>query len=430
MDSLVTSDDPVLTSLREAEDRYRAKVRAFQTDWVRHQTELSAAQAEAAQAVSIAARHRDRANKLAEVLKDIHRSLFNGNVYELILRACLTLTGASRGLYITTQSQEDTPYIRAAIDVDGYPQAPPSDFLRALCAKVFQDADTVVANAPSDVPNLPVPSPEENFHNYLAAPVVLMKSLNGIVIAADKKEGDFSADDEQVLLSIGDQASIAVENVQLQRKLQNAYLSTVSVLADAMEAKDPYTQGHCEMVSHYARLIGERLGLTSEEQRIVNYAALLHDIGKIGVSDGILNKPGPLLLEERDLVRSHVRIGHDLIRHVPVLDAVAEIVLHHHEWYDGTGYPDGLKGTEIPIAARIVCVVDAYCAMITKRSYKEAYPEQRVRDEMQRCAGSQFDPRVVEIFMELLDSPSHWTDSVDSSEHALLPGFDRLAQPL
>src|SRR4030095_11402518 len=112
-------------------------------------------------------------------------------------------------------------------------------------------------------------------------------------------------------------------------------------------------------------------GLTDAERGLVCYGGLLHDVGKIGVSDGVLNKPGRLMPEEWELMRSHVRVGRDLLGHVPALEQVADVVLHHHERYDGGGYPDGLKGEEIPLTSRIVCVADAYCAMIAKRSYKE-----------------------------------------------------------
>jgi HD-GYP domain-containing protein (c-di-GMP phosphodiesterase class II) len=191
-----------------------------------------------------------------------------------------------------------------------------------------------------------------------------------------------------------------------------------------VEAKDPYTHGHCEMASRYARLVGERLGLPAYEQAVVCYSALLHDVGKIAVSDGVLNKPGPLLPEERELMRAHVRVGHDLLLAVPALGPVADIVLHHHEWYDGRGYPDGLRGEQIPMAARIVAAVDAYCAMVTRRSYKEAYTDAHARAELIQGAGTQFDPRVVEALLAVLDDP-RGTDGDDDydAECGLLPEF-------
>ncbi|HTE20536.1 MAG TPA: HD domain-containing phosphohydrolase, partial [Armatimonadota bacterium] len=144
---------------------------------------------------------------------------------------------------------------------------------------------------------------------------------------------------------------------------------------------------------------------------------------KIAVSDGVLNKPGPLLPEERELVRSHVRVGHDLIDNVPALGTVADVVLHHHEWYDGTGYPDGLKGEDIPIGSRIVCAVDSYCAIVTKRSYKPAYSPEQARAELIRCSGGQFDPQVVQAFLAVLDTPEAEDPDDLGAKCGILPGF-------
>jgi putative nucleotidyltransferase with HDIG domain len=386
--------------------------------------DLRAANEQVEQECAAAQRHKDRSIQLAHSLKHIHRALFEGGVYGLILKACLAITGATRGIYLTTRGDENTLSIRAAQDVDGYPGSPPSEFVKAICARVLEDNDTLVCNNEQEMEDLPKPDrPGEHFQNLLAAPVVLLKSLNGIIIAADKLNGEFEEDDVETLLSVGDQAAVAVRNRHLQLELQNSYIATVSMLADAVEAKDPYTQGHCDLVSRYARLIADKLKLTGEDLSVICYSALLHDVGKIAVSDGVLNKPGPLLPEERELMRSHVRVGHDLLIKIPALAPVADVVLHHHEWYDGTGYPDGLKGDEIPLAARVVCVVDAFCAMITKRSYKEAYSVDRAKEELLRCSGTQFDPRVVTAFVEVLDSPEAENIDDDDSICGILPGF-------
>ncbi len=190
---------------------------------------------------------------------------------------------------------------------------------------------------------------------------------------------------------------------RVQDEERRAYVATIACLADAVQAKDPYTHGHCERVSHYARAAAERLGLSDTELRVTCYAALLHDVGKIGVSNGVLNKSGPLLPDERRLVEAHVRIGHDLLNGVPALRDVASAILYHHERYDGRGYPEGLSGDRIPMASRIVAVVDAYCAMLDERSYKKAYRPERARAELIRCSGSQFDPRVVPAVLCAID---------------------------
>lgn len=174
-----------------------------------------------------------------------------------------------------------------------------------------------------------------------------------------------------------------------------ASAAVLALLAECVERQDPYTRDHCEQVSQYARLAAERLALTDDEKHVAACAALLHDVGKIGVRRSVLNKPGPLLPEERAHVESHVRIGYDMLSEIPALEAVAEAVLYHHERFDGSGYPDGLAGNQIPVASRIVAVVDAYCAMLDQRSYKEAYSPARARAELLRCAGTQFDPVIV-----------------------------------
>ena len=411
-------------------DAARSRLASAEEAYLQLSQALEAERSEVERQRREAERHRERAEQLRQVIADIHRSLFHGNLYDHILRACLTITGATRGLYVTWRQESGAPRIRAVVEVDGYPQAPPSEFLQALCRKVLDSGESFLSNQPQRVPGLPEPTREgERFHNCLAAPVTLLQSLDGVLIAADKAGGDFSDEDVEALLSVGGQASVALRNLRLQRELQHAYVSTISMLADAVEAKDPYTHGHCELASRYARLICDRLVLSEQERSVICYAALLHDVGKIAVSDGVLNKPGPLLPEERELMRAHVRVGHDLINHIPVLHPVADAVLHHHEWFDGTGYPDGLKGLDIPIASRIVSAVDAYCAMITRRSYKEAYTEEHARGELRRCAGTQFDPKIVEIFLEILDSPEAQAEDEDySSECGILPGFPELGQ--
>ena len=410
-------DDAVLQQIDAAARAYRGTREAWRVREAELFTELN-------QQRVTAERQRKRAECLDRSLREIHGAMFAGDVYQLILQACLTITEATRGVYVTARRNGERLRVRAAIDVEGESAGEPSPFIAAICRQVLDGGDTVVCNPSEPQPQLPPPGPGERFRNFVAAPVVLMADLDGVIVAADRADGEFDRQDADSLLSVGDQAAVAVRNRRLERELQHAYLATVSMLADAVEAKDPYTHGHCEMASRYARLVGERLGLADYDQAVVCYAALLHDVGKIGVSDGVLNKPGPLLPEERELVRAHVRVGHDLLLSVPALGPVADVVLHHHEWYDGTGYPDRLRGEEIPMAARVVAVVDAYCAMVTRRSYKEAYTDAHARAELVAGSGTQFDPRVVEALLAVLDDP-HAVDADDDfdAECGLLPEF-------
>jgi HD-GYP domain-containing protein (c-di-GMP phosphodiesterase class II) len=172
-----------------------------------------------------------------------------------------------------------------------------------------------------------------------------------------------------------------------------------------------------------AAAVAQRIGLSERDRSMVYYAALLHDIGNIGVSDGVLNKPGPLFDAERQLVRAHVQIGNDLLRHIPVLGVVADVVRHHHERFDGAGYPDGLRGEDIPLAARIVAVVDAYFAMLSPRSYRQPLSREMACEELRRGAGSQFDPRVVDAFLAVLNDATGTAAGRISVMEVSLPGL-------
>jgi HD-GYP domain-containing protein (c-di-GMP phosphodiesterase class II) len=174
-------------------------------------------------------------------------------------------------------------------------------------------------------------------------------------------------------------------------------------LATSVEEKDESTAGHCHRLQRWALLIGERLGLPDSQLATVSYAAYLHDIGKVEVSDEILNKAGPLTDEERAEMEQHPLHGEKMLDGKVFLSDAARIVGAHHERYDGSGYPRGLKGDTIPIEARIVAVVDAYDAMTSQRPYRKALTEAQAREELRKYAGTQFDPRVVRAFLAILE---------------------------
>jgi putative nucleotidyltransferase with HDIG domain len=223
-------------------------------------------------------------------------------------------------------------------------------------------------------------------------------------IAVGSRDGGFrfSSDDVRLLSTIANHVTIAIGNIELFSSLQEAYLATVRSLAAAVDAKDTYTRGHSDSVAHYANAIAKRLGLSSEQCTALEMAAYLHDIGKIGVREEILLKPGTLDDEEMGQMRHHPLIGANILRPVAFPWPIAPVVRHHHEHFDGSGYPAGLKGEEIPLLARILTVADAYEAMTADRPYRRGRTAEEAVEELHACTATHFDGRVVDAFVEAL----------------------------
>jgi putative nucleotidyltransferase with HDIG domain len=203
----------------------------------------------------------------------------------------------------------------------------------------------------------------------------------------------YQSDLEQLVAERTQQLSIALQD------LEQSYDYTLEALGGALDAKDAETEGHCQRVTAFTITIARAMGVEKGLLRHIARGAFLHDIGKMGVPDSILTKPGPLTAEEREIMRRHCDIGFAVLERIPFLKEAAEIVLSHQECFDGSGYPRGLKGEQIPIGARIFAVADTLDAMISDRPYRKALPISAAREEIQRFSGKQFDPRVVEVFM-------------------------------
>ena len=224
----------------------------------------------------------------------------------------------------------------------------------------------------------------------------------GILIlgeARSKEREPFSPDKIRLSTSIGDQAASALYRVELFIHLQKSYLETVLVLANTVDAKDAYTANHAQHVAKMALVIGAEMGMTDHELDGLRYGAILHDIGKIGVPDAILQKPSQLNPTEWAQMRQHPMIAARILAPIPYLASAAQIALHHHEHYNGKGYPDGLAGEAIPLGARILTVVDSYSAITDRRVYKEARSHAEALSELRKHAGTQFDSRVVDVFI-------------------------------
>jgi len=244
---------------------------------------------------------------------------------------------------------------------------------------------------------------ETGTRSVLLVPVYLRDKVQGImVLFYSKDRHDLESEDLNLVEAIAGQAAVALENASLYEDLEISYFSTVKALARAIEVKDPYTYGHSEKVTEYSMAIARQMELSEWELRNIKYAAALHDIGKIGIARKVLNKPGALSEEEFLHVKTHPQLGDSIIEPVAFLQEPRLIILHHHERFDGKGYPDGLREDEIPLGARILSVADSYEAMISDRPYRKALPISEAIKELDINAGTQFDPLVVKAFLEVL----------------------------
>lgn len=211
---------------------------------------------------------------------------------------------------------------------------------------------------------------------------------------------------------------------KLYRDMRQNYVETIQSLAQAIDAKDHYTLGHSERVAYYAVEIARKLGWRQNQLEQLFFTALLHDIGKIGISETVLNKPGRLTAEERLTVNSHAELGAEIVNKVSFLRQEANYIRHHHEYYSGSGYPAGIAGEAIPLGARIIAVADSFDAMTSERVYHSPRSAYEAVEELKRCSGTQFDPFVVKAFLSVITGRS---DILDSAQEAAAAGFSLLA---
>jgi diguanylate cyclase (GGDEF)-like protein len=318
---------------------------------------------------------------------------------ELVLRTAISALDAEKGLLLEREGEdEDRAEHLSLVCSEGFDHDPAeSAVARRFAEQVIERDATVRENDPGQLEGRSAADAE--IHNLVAIPIYLRDDFAGVVVCANR-EGGFDSYDDDVLLALGDHAGAVLHNERLRGELRTSYVATVSMLSDAIAAKDPFVGGHSQEVSAYVSAVAERLGVDPRRREELVFGSLLHDLGKIGISERILLKPGGLSPEERAIVELHPRIGYKLVSRMPRLAAIALAVLHHHERWDGTGYPGRLKGEQIPLEARIIGVADAFSAMTADRPYSRRRPLADACDEIERCAGTQFDPAVAAAFVE------------------------------
>ena len=234
----------------------------------------------------------------------------------------------------------------------------------------------------------------------LCAPILYKDQVLGILyLDSLSLVREYRVQDLELLAAIAAQIGIVIQNARLYSDLKEYFLETIGSLSAVIEARDPYTQGHTWRVTQYAKELATELGWPPEKLREVEMAGLLHDIGKIGVSDSVLLKPAPLSTGEFEVMKAHTSIGAEIVSHLSFLSFCMPYVRYHQEKFDGSGYPEGLKGEAIPVEGRLLAVADTFDAMTTNRPYRAGMEPELALEELKRCAGSQFDPEMVKSFV-------------------------------
>lgn len=247
--------------------------------------------------------------------------------------------------------------------------------------------------------------------SILCAPLKIKDTLIGVIYVDNRaRSGIFQIQDQNLITAFADQAAMAIDNAQLfddlqskNRELEEAYQATLEGWVSALDMRDKETEGHTQRVTVLTQRLARFMGVDDEAMVHITRGALLHDIGKMAIPDSILLKPGALTVEERELIKQHPQLAYDMLRRIEFLLPAVDIPHYHHEKWDGSGYPDGLRGEEIPLAARIFPVVDVWDALTSDRPYRKGLPHDEVKARIKADAGSHFDPQVVEAFLAMGD---------------------------
>ncbi|MBA3052113.1 MAG: HD domain-containing phosphohydrolase [Candidatus Omnitrophota bacterium] len=239
--------------------------------------------------------------------------------------------------------------------------------------------------------------------SFVAVPLKVKGRVVGVLNVNNRKTREpFTAEGMKILTLIADEAAMTIENRRLLRSIEKAYMDTIATLAKMLDERMPSTRGHSRRVAELSSELAKRMGLPEERHQLIKRAALIHDIGKIGIQDNVLLKPRALNAVERKIIQSHPRIGSEIVDRVEFFNIFVPIIAFHHEWFNGEGYPMGLSGAQIPLGARIVAVCDAWDAMISERAYRDPLTKPQAAAELTRASGSQFDPDVVKEFLKML----------------------------
>jgi putative nucleotidyltransferase with HDIG domain len=330
-----------------------------------------------------------------------------------------TIPGATRGALVLCESDKELGHGLQGTDSDSepaglealvphayYPHDGPPIVSRMLAWRAMTERTGFIWHLGEDGQSTPVSGSIVRFgiESGMYAPLLWQDVALGAVCVDNGAGGhtSFTQDDLRLMLMVGQYAAMAVANQQLQEEMRSAWLGALEALTAALATRDNDTQTHCYRTVELAVVLARKLGVPENEIPAIARGALLHDIGKIGIPDNILRKPGTLTPEERETMKEHAQLGHDMLNPIPFFQDALPIVLHHHEKYSGGGYPSGISGNSIPRGARIFHVVDIYDALTQQRPYKPAWTHEAAMQEIRQLSGNQCDPEVVAA-LESLD---------------------------
>ncbi len=352
--------------------------------------------------------------KLIEVNKAITTSLELEEVFELLLEGVLEIASGTRAMILlrrddgamTTVYEKNLESGRAPIATQG--------ISRSAVRHVVETGEPLLINDVADSPDFEAQASIQalDLRSIVAIPLSYSQayqragsgvaSLLGVVyVDSCSARRRFTQEDLDLMVAFSTQGAISLENAKLHRDLQESYLELVMSLAEAVEVKDRYTRGHSDLVSRYAVAVARRLGVSDEEVEVVRRGGMLHDVGKIGIDEAILNKQGGLTDDEFEEIKKHTIYGADILAPIAFLRGERDIVLQHHEKMDGSGYPYGLVGDEIALGARIIAVCDVYEGISSHRPYRKPMKPEEIVRLLESEAGGKLDERVVQAFLEI-----------------------------
>ena len=346
----------------------------------------------------------ERLALLSHLSQILNSTLDHKEIRRRAMEAATQLMKAEVGSLLLVDEEERQLYFEVALgDREKEIKTISLNFGEGIAGWVAQHGKPLIVNAPGKDRRFFKGVDERTefkTRNIICVPVKVKKKIIGVLEAINKKEKKgFDKEDLSLLTSLADQVAIALDNSHLYQELEEMFFQTADSLADAIEQRDPYTGGHTQRVTLYSQAIAKYLQLKPLERKWLKITSVLHDIGKIGIEDHILKKPTRLSPKEFDLIKHHSDIGAKIIGHIRQLKEIVPGVKYHHEQINGKGYPDGLRGKDIPILAKIVAVADTYDAMTTDRPYRKAMEKEAAIEELKRCSGTQLDKEVVEAFI-------------------------------